>query len=283
MRNIRRTLAVTALQWYKNMHRSQFWLVIILVPLLAYRYMRPVVSFTRATGINATPVGIAFFFSDYSFSMILCLGLLLLFSQAPFMDEQMTHVLLRCDNLQWYIGSVLYCVMLSSFYVAYWCLCLLLPIIGNIDWSMEWGKIWSSLCQTTAFYEYGMTIKMPYVLLAYSGCQAFALSIVLKLLYSAMIACIVFTWNIPWRIPIGSLSAILLMLEDYFAINGHGYAFYWYSPSTMSRLAMLDNTDTFLQPCAKEAILLMSLVFALLVLVGSTAISHTDINKRTQL
>ena len=283
MRNIRKVFAVTALQWQKNMHRTQFWIVIILVPLLAYRYMSPVMRFARATGVSATPVGIAFYFSDYGFSMILCLGLLLLLSQAPFMDEQMTYVLLRCDNLQWYLGSILYCIMLSSFYIAYWCLCLILPIIRNLDWNMEWGKIWNSLCQTTAFYDYKMTVKMPYVLLSYSGAQALGLSVTLKLLYSAIIACIVFTWNIPWRIPFGSLSVILLMLEDYFAMNGHGYAFYWYSPSTMSRLSMLDNSNTFLQPCAREALLLLTAVFAFLMLIGCTIITHTDINKRTQL
>ena len=283
MLNVRRVFAITALQWHKNMRRTQFWIVVILVPLLAYRYIRPVVSFTHAMGVNATPSGIAFYFSDYGFSMIMCLGLLLLFSQAPFMDEQMTNVLLRCDNLQWYLGSILYCIMLSSFYIVYWCLCLLLPILGNLDWSMEWGKIWNSLCQTTAFYEYKMTVKMPYVLLSYSGVQALGLSIILKLLYSAIIACIVLTWNIPWRIPFGSLSTILLMLEDYFAMNGHGYAFYWYSPSTISRLSMLDNTNTFLQPCVREALFLLMAICTALILMGSAIITRTDINKRTQL
>lgn len=283
MRSARGVFDIMALQWRKNMRRAQFWIVIIMVPLLAYRFMIPVVRFTRATGVNATPAGIAFFFSDYTLSMIMCIGLLLLFSQAPFMDEQMTYVLLRCDNRQWYLGSMLYCVTLAGFYVIYWLLCLLLPLAGNLEWSAEWGKIWNSLCKTTAYTEYKMRVKMPYILLSYRGIQALGLSVLLKLLFTIFISCIVFTWNIPWRIPVGSLATVALVLEDFFAMNGRGFIFYWYSPSTMSRLCMLDNTDTFIQPCTREASHVLAALVVLMILIGCAMISRTDINKRTQL
>ena len=74
MRSARGVFDIMALQWRKNMRRAQFWIVIIMVPLLAYRFMMPVVQFTRATGVKATPAGIAFFFSDYMLSMIMQIG-----------------------------------------------------------------------------------------------------------------------------------------------------------------------------------------------------------------
>ena len=282
MHSIKKILAVSALQWFKTFRRTHFWIVIVLVPLLAYRYMNPVLRFSQSTGVNVTPVGIAFFLSDYGVSLIYCLGLILLFAQAPFMDEQMTYVLMRCENGKWYWGTLLYSLSLACGYMLYWCVCLLLPIATNIEWSSDWGKIWNTLCQTSAYYEVEIAVKMPYALLAYNGGTALILSIALKLIYSWMISCIMLIFNTPWRIPFGTTASILLMLQDYFAMNGRGYAYYWYSPATMSRLSMLDSTDTFLQPCPEEAICVLISIVAVVGMTGWLICRVVDINKNTR-
>ncbi len=279
MHNLKVIRYISRLQWRKSLHRTQFWLVVILVPLLAYRYMQPVLRFVTATGVNATPVGLTFFLSDYGLSFVVTLGLLMLFSQAPFMDEQMTFVLLRCDNRKWYMGSILYCMETAFFYVLYWCACLLLPLIGKLNLTMEWGKIWTTLCRTDAYFDYRILVKMPYGLLAYDGWQALIYSITLKGTFCMLIVSIIFTGNMIKRIPIGSVVSVLMLLQDYFAMNGHGFAYYWYSPSTMSRLSMLDSTNTFLQPSMWEAFGVLMTATILVQLLGIWAVGKTEIHK----
>jgi hypothetical protein len=279
MANLRNILRISHLQWHKALRRPHFWLLAVLIPLLAYRYMRPAAQFSRAVEIGATPAGLAFFLSDYGLSLIFCLGLILLLAQAPFLDEQLTYVLLRCDNKLWYAGTLLYCLEASLLYLAYWCACLLLPLMGNMEWSLSWGKIWSSLCQTSAAYDYNLAIKTPYILMAYDGAQALALSLALKGLFCWIIAALIFVGNMPWRFPWGTACAILLMLQDYFAMNGHGFAYYWFSPATMSRLSMLDNTNTFLQPSPSEALLTLSAAALVVLAVGWIVSSRIELSK----
>lgn len=283
MPSLKNCLRISYLQWHKTLRRAYLGLLAILIPLLAYRYMRPVAEFIQTTGIRATPVGLAFFLSDYGLSLIFCLGLILLLSQAPFLDAQMTYVLLRCDNKSWYLGTALYCLELSLLYVVYWCVCLMLPLTGHVDWSLDWGKIWNTLCQTSASYDCGLTVKTPYVLMAYSGSQALFLSAGLKILFCWVIAAVILVGNMPWRFPYGTALSILLMLQDYFAMNGHGFAYYWFSPATMSRLSMLDHTNTFLQPCPSEAALTLGALVLLLFILGEIISSKIDLSRPANL
>ena len=69
------------------------------------------------------------------------------------------------------------------------------------------------------------------------------------------------------------------VLQDYFAMNGHGFAYYWYSPSTMSRLSMLDSTNTFLQPSMWEAFSVLMIATILVQLLGVWIVGKTEIHK----
>lgn len=247
-------------------------LVVAMLSLaLLARIMVPVAQMARETGYGVTPAGPIFVFSAiyYTFlSVVMLLGVVLLFSGAPYLEASQTWYILRAGKCKWLIGQMIALIVLSIGYVLLWLVGSVAPFLGNMEWKMEWGTIWSTLAYTNAGSAYGNVLEVSANLIKqYRVADALWLSCALRIGVTLLIALTVFFGNLFFRAPIGTCAGFLLAFEDLYAINGGiGYWFYWLSPATMGRLSMLDPTRTFLMPGPQDALLILYGLDLLLIL-----------------
>lgn len=281
---MRRGLARLTGQQLTTELRSANALVVALFSLLIQIYaMMPVVQFCDAAGVNMTPFATVFVFNDvyYTFlSSVMSLGMIALCAGAPFMNQYQIQVLLRTGRRRWLRGQFGYLAVLSLIYTAYWALCPLLCAFGRIEWSADWGKIWTTLSFTDATRQLRIMLDVPYSIVAqFEPMQALGLSIALRFLYIFILGMIVFVGNLISRSCAGVVAGILITLADYMlTTEGNFVEMFWASPLTLTRLSMLDPTNTWTSPTPGEALTVLGILAAVLSLYMLLAADrHIDI------
>ena len=131
---------------------------------------------------------------------------------------------------------------------------VLLPVAG-------WGREWDSVWRTLSFAQSpSLAIPLdtpPYIIRNYAPLEAFWYSCALKFLAFALIGYVVYFGNLVSRSALGTGLGILLALEDAFFLNTLWAKYMWLSPSTMSRLYMLEKVREYAAPTPWEAMALM--------------------------
>lgn len=82
--------------------------------------------------------------------MMLFLGVVLLFCDAPFIEDEQPYIMLRSGRRIWFIGQMLYIVVASVLYLIVLYFISVLVLLPHIEWSAEWGKLLSTFSQTSA-------------------------------------------------------------------------------------------------------------------------------------
>ena len=258
-------------------------LTVALVSLLMQMYaIQPVVQFCNAAGVNMTPFAAVFVFNDiyYTFlSTIMSLGMVALCADAPFLSQYQMQVLLRTGRKRWLCGQLVYLFILSLTYTAFWAVCPLLCAFGRIEWSNQWGKIWTTLSFTDAAYQMRIMLDIPYSIVSrYSPMEALMLCLSLRFLYIFMLGMIIFIGNLISRSCAGIVIGTLMSLMDYMLTTNGFRPFYLASPLTLTRISMLDPRNIWFDPTPAKAFIVLGggvLVLALYMLLPGRR--HIDI------
>ena len=85
--------------------------------------------------------------------------LILIFSNAPFLDKNQFYVLIRSGRSKWCIGQMVYIAVSSVVYFAFIMAFSVLLNLGCIEFRGEWGKLLNTLANTSMGYEYGLAFN----------------------------------------------------------------------------------------------------------------------------
>lgn len=83
-----------------------------------------------------------FAFTGWDFvKIMMLLPLLMLFSNAPFIDDNQPFLISRCTRKSWCFGQILYIIFGSAVYVLISAFSSVLMLLGNIDFNTDWGGV----------------------------------------------------------------------------------------------------------------------------------------------
>ncbi len=250
-------------------------LVVIFVGMLlvSMRIFMPLVRFAQGNGVGISPLGgVVFFFGTFQalFLNSLVLGLeVFLFAGAPFLTDEQNVCLLRCGRGMWISAQLATLFLMALLSMLMWVACIFAVLLPVADWSLEWGRVWRTLCYSLSSQSISVPLDMaPYILHNYAPLEAFLYSCALKLLVFTLIGYVVYLGNLLSRAALGTALGMVLALEDAFFVNELWSWLMWLSPATMSRLYMLEKVFEYQAPSPVEAIALMSL-YALILALGT--------------
>lgn len=106
------------------------------------------------TGVKSSPWIFPFLYVQYYTKMLFFFPLILIFSNAPFIDKNQLYVLIRSGRNKWCIGQMLYIVVASALYFAF---IMIFSIVLNLDcmeFTGEWGKLLNTLANTSMDAEF---------------------------------------------------------------------------------------------------------------------------------
>lgn len=260
-------------------HNPKTYVLFFLLALYLTEMLRPIREFSVAVDIPVTPWIFPFVTTNWFDLLILLLGIILLFCEIPFLDEDQPYLLVRSGRKDWIFGQFLYILAASAIYFLFILFMSIIILAPNMTYSADWGKIISTLSQTDAGIHYRIGMKFPYsVLLTFSpvGCTLF--SFFLFWLCAVMLGMLILVINLTTKKAVGTAVATFLSLFTIFAINGSGYFLYYISPMSWMGLNNLDITGTSPYPSIIYALGTLICLIVLLAFVSMMVIKKHNID-----
>lgn len=151
----------------------------------------------------------------------------LLFCDAPFLDEQQQFIIVRTGKKRWAIGQILYIFAASAvFYLLCTVLCALL-LFPHIEFSLEWGRVLRTLTQSHASTLVSMDVLPELVLQTYSPLEATLLCGGITWLVTSFLGLLIFFCNLWMRREAGIiLAGVIVGLGHFVEQMGMGIM-YW--------------------------------------------------------
>lgn len=151
---LRKSILIVAgylMQWKKD---SRITLTAILIFVLMLRYFSGITLYGLKYSTEVTPWLLPVMFTDATISngllkVLLYLGVICLFCDAPFITERTRYQLIRSGRNAWWIGNCLYILIASLIYMMFLAVTVMIVVFPTITFSDFWG---STLRE---FVEYG--------------------------------------------------------------------------------------------------------------------------------
>ncbi len=216
--------------------------VLIIVVLYVMESLSAVLTFSRAMHIDVTPFAFVFLVNDYRIQFVIAACAVILFCNAPFEDESYQYMISRAGKLSWGLGQILYILKTSIIYIASLVIAAIIPFLGHITWSNEWGKIWGTLGKTNAGAEFGVKLSVSQnIIRQYEPVDALVISILLEFSCILCIGLIIYLGNKMTAKSMGTFIGALIAVLDICVSNDWLDWAYGFSPVSLTQLELFNG------------------------------------------
>lgn len=238
MGSVQKVVKVTMFHFRRELLSQKNIFLYFLMGIYIYSNMNGVVRLCSQVGISASPAGYVFLMNDFIFQTTFLIGLVFIFSNAPFRDTMYSYIVHRVGSMCWEIGTILYIVLMSLLYVLYIIGISWLALKGNLEFTMEWGKIWGTLAKTTAAQQFEIPFSInAYIIGKYSPGFGMFISALLEWICFVWIALCIYLCNVMIKKGAGILAAGLFIFLDIMIYNSWTPWAYRFSPITLAQLS----------------------------------------------
>lgn len=232
-----KALRISIYNFRKTISSIRILAVLLMIACFIIQNMEAVVEFSSLVKIGVTPYAFPHMVNDYICQLVIMAGGVILFCNAPFEDEGYFYMLPRAGKMSWTLGQVMYIVGISLFYVLFLLGMTLLPIIGNVDFGNEWGKIWGTFAKTDAGIQVGLLFQVTeYMISHYNARYALLISVLLEWWCVSWIGLLIYFFNKLTGKAIGTCMGAFCVLLDICISNDWMAWANRFSPITLAQL-----------------------------------------------
>ena len=256
-------------KWIGN---SRIIVSLIVLLLFTYLYTKGLWKISDYTGEKLSPY-IFPFLTTYRYMKILYLfPVIMIFSDAPFIDSNQQFVMVRSGRLSWGIGQMLYIVVGSFCYTMFMLLSSIIVNIGHIQLDTSWGKGLILAATTNLTSALGIqydTVKVTgSIVRYYTPAQAMLWSFVFLWMICTILGLIIYDLNILFKSnAVGVLVTGFMVF--FTAIVDEVQQFMWFSPVTWSSLNNIDVAKTTSLPSFYFVLYMYSGAIVILFIMGA--------------
>jgi len=252
-------------RWPAN---PRYAVILLLLIILTHYMISPVSAFAQAVRYRACPWILPFFVSHPYVSMLLLFGAILLFCDAPFMNNHTPYECIRSGRTVWLCGQFIYILSAALIYTLVITALTVVWLLPNMTILPEWGKVISTLARTDARIQYKVSFFNDLILQAYTPLPAMIYSMLLLWLQACFIGALMFVTNLfaASGRGIGGILATFHVMTAGLATMIGGSTIANFVPSLWLNLVVLDTSGRSLNPQLHTAIII------LVLLIGACAV-----------
>ena len=195
MDRIRMSLRVCQIRLRKTFTTPRFYVALLWIAILFHVMTVGIRGFCEQTGVDVTFWMLPFMTRYNGDQIIIVLGALLLFCDAPFLEPNSGWQILRAGRKSWFWGNMLYIVVVSFFYTICLSMIPVLLVFPNVGWETGWGKVISTLAQTNAAYTFDQEPLDYLILSRFSPQEAMGLTMLAIWCLSVMTGVVSYAGN----------------------------------------------------------------------------------------
>lgn len=276
MDKIYKSLRICGIHLRKMLGNPRFYIAFLWFVFLIYFYVSKVKAFSIETGIKVSPWLFPLLLNQAGNQLFVIIGALLLFCDAPFINETTTWQMMRAGKRSWFWGSMLYISVLSLIYSVGLSVIPNLMLFPRVTWMEDWGQILGALAQSSAASQLGI-INLDYGLMVrFMPWQAMCLKILAVWLNTVLIGELCYVFNVWLRWGSGPLAGMMMGLTPYLILRLPNFRVgYYLAPPAWMNLSMYswNGYGTFPSPAY------IYTTFAVLIL-GCVIFSYIGIKKK---
>lgn len=190
-------------KWSGN---ARIWAIVYLVCMFAWVRIEYFRAMCESYGLSVSCWYFPFQMSDIH-ALFYYFGLLLLFCDAPFIDNQQMDVILRAGKRNWFVGKILYIVVASCLYFFLVCLIGIMEFFPYVGFSWEWEDMFNIMSLNEAS---GIVRRL--VITSYTPVVAWLVQYVVCVLFAILLGLLIFYFNLFKRKLVGLGLALTLVL-----------------------------------------------------------------------
>lgn len=217
---------------------------------------------------------------------LITIGALILFMDAPFMDNLVWTLMSKMKKKLWVASNVVYIFIMSVIYTITLNIAILISLIGHQTFIPDWGKIMYTLARYKMLtQEYGIRIFYnPTLMDRYTPLEAMGYSISLSILQFMIIGLIIMSISLFFKTNwMGVLSACIYILsENYVSLEGD-LNFDRFLPVTYLDITSLELVKSHWSMTVSGAYMILFLIIITLSIISYFRIKSMDIDVYKEL
>lgn len=227
-----------------------------------------------------------FLLSNPSVMLIFGALVIYLFADLPFTEQNAYFVLARTNRTIYYAAKVLYTFFSSIIVAVTFILFSIIPIIKNVDFSNQWGKVINTLSSSPQTILESTQAKIGFsangiIVNELTPLTAMAYSIVLMVLVVFFIGIVIMSVSVLVSKNASYIVSGFFVSLSYFSVFLGYFTFggflYFISPFSWCSLNWLDIYNSGLAPSPLYAVLVIVCVTAVLEIVSFLKFNNTDL------
>lgn len=215
------------------------WIVGIFALILTRIFTQGIAEFCGMVDVPVSPWIFPFLLTGRD-KLLLFFPLVLLFCNAPFIDDNQPYLLIRSGRSAWCAGQVLYIVLATGAYFAFLMLCTILLHLPHMAFNADWGKVVTTLTSDSFFQQMEHPIVLSkHIVTYFTPLVAMWYTFFLSWLAGVFLGLVMFVVNsLTHTQSMGVFAASFFLVAD--AVFARNYMLMRFSPVSWCNLNYID-------------------------------------------
>lgn len=159
---------------------SKMAVFIILMLVVSRTYVLPVRYFSVAMNYPSSWCVFPFVMCSFTYLIMFWFGVIYVNSDVPFMQYVNMYHAIRIGRRRWVLGQIGGILVRSFVLTIITVICTILPLLPDVEWSNEWGKLFRTAAMTNALAQFDSSFMFYYEIFAeFTPLQLIGLEILL--------------------------------------------------------------------------------------------------------
>ena len=274
MNLIKSSIRVCMQKFRLSLTDIRVWMALVIVAIFIFTYEKDIFDYAQGINAEVTPWLFPFLNGQKFIRIILLLGPVLFFCNAPFVNSSNIYTVIRAGRNTLTIGNIIYIILFSILYYIFIIIFSILPFVFNIDWSFEWGTALGTLSMYPS--ENVIAIISGKITTFFSPLQAMFFTFLLSFICSVFLGLLIYAINSITKTRfMGTVTAVFLILCE--PLSRNFIKLMWFSPVSWSNIDYLSISSIDNLPTFEFAIISYTTIIVALITIILFTNKHSDI------
>ncbi len=274
MNLIKKSMRVCLQKFRLSLTDIRIWIALIVVAIFIFTYEKDIFDYAYSINAKVTPWLFPFLNGQKFMRIIILLGPVLFFCNAPFVNSSNVNTIVRAGRKAVTIGNIFYIILFSIIYYIFIILLSILPFLFNIEWSSEWGTALGKLSVYPS--ESVIAIVSSKIITYFTPLQAMYFTFLLSVINSIFLGLLIYVVNSITKTRfMGTFAAVFFILCE--PLSRNIVKLMWLSPVSWSNIDYLSISSTDYLPTFEFVIISYLILFIAFIAIVYFANRHSDI------
>lgn len=236
-----KVLELTRANIFRMLGQGRFYFALFVNCILINQLTDSIKGFSEMVHLKTAPWIFPFLMQQSYIQLIFILGAVILFCDAPYIDQGSSFEMIRAGKRKWIMAKIIYTLLMAGIYTMAVLVLSILLLLPRIYICSDWGKVLGTLAQTNAAEVYGNSfITLDYgIMIQYSPCEAMLYSFLIASCICFITGMVIMFLNLLCRKIPGAIGGMLIGALSYFQKNfSNLYTMSFFSPASWMDIGM---------------------------------------------